>query len=116
MDDREQKKVWGGLFCLSCAPLRESVNPHPVPSLAPQDGSALFVTIAKYTTPQFHEIDQVGINPDYSCSQPFAQTASATKPRIPNSSSLASILTETEDDACVKSARSFLSHLPRRDA
>ncbi|KAH7293752.1 hypothetical protein KP509_28G040700 [Ceratopteris richardii] len=32
------------------------------------DGSALFVTVAKYLSPAFHEIDQVGIAPDVQCS------------------------------------------------
>ena len=31
------------------------------------DGSALFVTIAKYLSPSLHEIDQVGITPDVQC-------------------------------------------------
>ncbi|KAL1194551.1 Carboxyl-terminal-processing peptidase 3 [Cardamine amara subsp. amara] len=31
------------------------------------DGSALFVTVAKYLSPSLHEIDQVGIAPDVQC-------------------------------------------------
>ena len=31
------------------------------------DGSALFVTVAKYRTPAGHEIDRVGITPDRAC-------------------------------------------------
>ncbi|RZC83087.1 hypothetical protein C5167_045873 [Papaver somniferum] len=31
------------------------------------DGSALFITVAKYVSPSFHEIDQVGITPDVQC-------------------------------------------------
>eukprot|EP01026_Neomeris_dumetosa_P023401 TRINITY_DN1991_c0_g1_i1.p1 TRINITY_DN1991_c0_g1~~TRINITY_DN1991_c0_g1_i1.p1 ORF type:complete len:500 (+),score=74.41 TRINITY_DN1991_c0_g1_i1:82-1581(+) len=31
------------------------------------DGSALFVTVAKYQTPQFHDIDMVGVHPDSAC-------------------------------------------------
>lgn len=31
------------------------------------DGSALFVTVAKYISPALHEIDQVGISPDVQC-------------------------------------------------
>lgn len=31
------------------------------------DGSALFVTVAKYKTPAGHEIDKVGIRPDRAC-------------------------------------------------
>ncbi|XP_024540786.1 carboxyl-terminal-processing peptidase 3, chloroplastic [Selaginella moellendorffii] len=32
------------------------------------DGSALFVTVAKYLSPSLHQIDQVGIAPDVECS------------------------------------------------
>ncbi|BFI30960.1 carboxyl-terminal processing protease [Marchantia polymorpha subsp. ruderalis] len=32
-----------------------------------RDGSALFVTVAKYLSPAFHQIDQVGIAPDLKC-------------------------------------------------
>ncbi|EEE65605.1 hypothetical protein OsJ_21145 [Oryza sativa Japonica Group] len=31
------------------------------------DGSALFITVAKYLSPALHEIDQVGIQPDIQC-------------------------------------------------
>ncbi|PIA53481.1 hypothetical protein AQUCO_00900223v1 [Aquilegia coerulea] len=31
------------------------------------DGSALFITVAKYISPALHDIDQVGINPDVQC-------------------------------------------------
>ncbi|KAF3331302.1 carboxyl-terminal-processing peptidase 3 [Carex littledalei] len=31
------------------------------------DGSALFITVAKYLSPALHEIDQVGIAPDIQC-------------------------------------------------
>jgi carboxyl-terminal processing protease len=31
------------------------------------DGSALFVTVAKYLSPALHDIDQVGISPDVQC-------------------------------------------------
>lgn len=32
-----------------------------------QDGSALFVTVAKYLSPALHDIDQVGLTPDVLC-------------------------------------------------
>jgi carboxyl-terminal processing protease len=32
-----------------------------------QDGSALFVTVAKYLSPAFHSIDKIGITPDVMC-------------------------------------------------
>lgn len=31
------------------------------------DGSALFITVAKYISPALHDIDQVGIDPDVQC-------------------------------------------------
>ncbi|XP_028547479.1 carboxyl-terminal-processing peptidase 3, chloroplastic-like, partial [Dendrobium catenatum] len=31
------------------------------------DGSALFITVAKYLSPALHEIDKVGITPDVQC-------------------------------------------------
>uniref|UniRef100_A0A7N0UU65 C-terminal processing peptidase n=1 Tax=Kalanchoe fedtschenkoi TaxID=63787 RepID=A0A7N0UU65_KALFE len=31
------------------------------------DGSALFITVAKYLSPALHDIDKVGINPDVQC-------------------------------------------------
>lgn len=31
------------------------------------DGSALFITVAKYLSPALHAIDQVGIAPDVQC-------------------------------------------------
>lgn len=32
-----------------------------------QDGSALFITVAKYLSPALHDIDKVGITPDVEC-------------------------------------------------
>ncbi|KAK9107261.1 hypothetical protein Syun_023272 [Stephania yunnanensis] len=32
-----------------------------------QDGSALFITVAKYLSPSRHDIDQVGITSDVQC-------------------------------------------------
>lgn len=31
------------------------------------DGSALFITVAKYLSPALHDIDKVGIAPDVQC-------------------------------------------------
>ncbi|CAI7796997.1 unnamed protein product, partial [Closterium sp. NIES-54] len=46
------------------------------------DGSALFVTVAKYLSPAMHAIDQVGVAPDLACAlptlQPLPTTASAS--------------------------------------
>lgn len=33
-----------------------------------RDGSALFVTVAKYLSPALHQIDHIGIAPDVKCS------------------------------------------------
>jgi C-terminal processing protease CtpA/Prc len=32
-----------------------------------RDGSALFVTVAKYLSPALHQIDHIGIAPDVKC-------------------------------------------------
>ncbi|WOL13975.1 hypothetical protein Cni_G22755 [Canna indica] len=59
------------------------------------DGSALFITVAKYLSPALHDIDKVGIAPDVQCT-PDALT-----------SSLASMLRENnttstlESDSCI---------------
>lgn len=39
------------------------------------DGSALFITVAKYLSPALHDIDQVGITPDVQCSTDLLNTA-----------------------------------------
>ncbi|KAF7818998.1 carboxyl-terminal-processing peptidase 3, chloroplastic [Senna tora] len=38
------------------------------------DGSALFVTVAKYLSPALHDIDQVGITPDVQCTTEMLNT------------------------------------------
>lgn len=46
--------------------------PHPTPHIRPQDdGSALFVTVARYRTPSGAEIDLRGIRPDVGCAPPL---------------------------------------------
>lgn len=55
------------------------------------DGSALFITVAKYLSPALHDIDQVGIAPDVQCT-PDMLTAS--KDRKSTASSL-------EADSCI---------------
>ncbi|KAL2326983.1 hypothetical protein Fmac_020410 [Flemingia macrophylla] len=39
------------------------------------DGSALFVTVAKYLSPALHDIDQVGITPDVQCTTEMLNSA-----------------------------------------
>lgn len=49
-----------------------------------RDGSALFVTVAKYLSPALHQIDHVGIAPDVKCSPdevvPISQTSADVLP------------------------------------
>ncbi|GJP40306.1 hypothetical protein CLOM_g24586 [Closterium sp. NIES-68] len=47
------------------------------------DGSALFVTVAKYLSPALHDIDQVGIAPDLACSIPTLQPLPASASAVP---------------------------------
>lgn len=59
------------------------------------DGSALFITVAKYLSPALHDIDQVGIAPDVQCS-----TEMLNSPResyMKNKSSASSL----EADSCI---------------
>ncbi|GFY98260.1 peptidase S41 family protein [Actinidia rufa] len=54
------------------------------------DGSALFVTVAKYLSPALHDIDQVGITPDVQCTTEMLNS--------PKDKSIASPL---EADSCI---------------
>ncbi|CAN0909971.1 Carboxyl-terminal-processing peptidase 3, chloroplastic [Linum grandiflorum] len=59
------------------------------------DGSALFVTVAKYLSPALHDIDQIGITPDVQCTtEEVLREFSQTKNRELSSSSL-------EADSCI---------------
>ncbi|EPS74446.1 hypothetical protein M569_00305, partial [Genlisea aurea] len=42
------------------------------------DGSALFITVAKYLSPALHEIDKVGITPDIQCTTSFLSSKSSS--------------------------------------
>lgn len=59
------------------------------------DGSALFVTVAKYLSPALHDIDQVGITPDVQCS---TEMLSSPKESLLKDKSSASSL---EADSCI---------------
>ncbi|XP_034694517.1 carboxyl-terminal-processing peptidase 3, chloroplastic [Vitis riparia] len=59
------------------------------------DGSALFVTVAKYLSPALHDIDQVGITPDVQCS---TEMLSSPKESLLKDKSSASAL---EADSCI---------------
>lgn len=60
------------------------------------DGSALFVTVAKYLSPALHDIDQVGITPDVQCS-----TDMLNSPRAYLSKDKHSTISSLEEDSCV---------------
>lgn len=56
------------------------------------DGSALFITVAKYVSPALHDIDQVGIDPDVQCTTEMLTSESFLKKK--STSSL-------ETDSCI---------------
>ncbi|KAJ8753362.1 hypothetical protein K2173_019761 [Erythroxylum novogranatense] len=60
-----------------------------------QDGSALFVTVAKYLSPALHDIDQVGINPDVQCTTDMLKLPKEAL--LKNKSSVSSL----EADSCI---------------
>lgn len=76
------------------------------------DGSALFVTVAKYTTPNDHEIDQIGITPDLTCGQPRVLQADTKSIE----QEIMSLIQETDEDACVQSAERFLRSQGHKEA
>lgn len=59
------------------------------------DGSALFITVAKYLSPALHDIDQVGIAPDVQCSAEMLN--SPRESYMKNKSSASSL----EADSCI---------------
>ncbi|XP_021283253.1 carboxyl-terminal-processing peptidase 3, chloroplastic isoform X2 [Herrania umbratica] len=58
------------------------------------DGSALFVTVAKYLSPALHDIDQVGIMPDVQCTTDMLTSPKGT---LMEKSSVSSL----EADSCI---------------
>lgn len=60
------------------------------------DGSALFITVAKYLSPARHEIDQVGIVPDIQCT---AEALNSPREVIGKDKSSAS--SPLEADSCI---------------
>lgn len=60
-----------------------------------RDGSALFVTVAKYLSPALHDIDQVGITPDIQCTVDMLNSPKDTIKEISASSS------SLEADSCI---------------
>ncbi|GLC33706.1 hypothetical protein PLESTB_000106100 [Pleodorina starrii] len=89
-----------------------------------QDGSALFVTVARYQTPNGTEIDRVGINPDRSCALPGSSSSSSASgsgegggsgssstyvaglPMVPGTET--ALLESLAGDSCVAVARAVL--------
>lgn len=59
------------------------------------DGSALFITVAKYLSPALHDIDQVGIAPDVQCT---TEMLNSPKESFMKNKSTASSL---EADSCI---------------
>lgn len=74
------------------------------------DGSALFVTVAKYQTPSGRDIDRKGIRPDRSCApMPATLEQEAFMPGLPVSDGTADALNVVlRGDACVLTAKSVL--------
>ena len=70
-----------------------------------RDGSALFVTVAKYLSPALHQIDHVGIAPDVKCSLEEALPISGPAGRP------ATGMLSLDGDACIITAeRQFDLH------
>ncbi|CAL9090965.1 unnamed protein product [Musa acuminata var. zebrina] len=59
------------------------------------DGSALFITVAKYLSPALHDIDQVGIAPDVQCTPDKLTSSIASLSRDKNTTST------LESDSCI---------------
>ncbi|GFR48940.1 hypothetical protein Agub_g10947 [Astrephomene gubernaculifera] len=88
-----------------------------------QDGSALFVTVARYQTPAGTEIDRVGLNPDRACALPAAAASAlaaegatseeedggfvAGLPMVPGTE--APLVSSLMSDRCVVAAREVLT-------
>jgi carboxyl-terminal processing protease len=80
------------------------------------DGSALFVTVAKYVTPSGVEIDQKGIKPDMACrvAPPLvgSRDESAFLAGIPSAGNAMEgmLLEQLKTDKCVLKATEILNH------
>ncbi|KAL8133514.1 hypothetical protein AgCh_008830 [Apium graveolens] len=66
------------------------------------DGSALFITVAKYLSPALHDIDQVGIAPDVQCSAEMLNSPRESYMKNKNSAS------SLEADSCIMVAEHVL--------
>jgi carboxyl-terminal processing protease len=72
------------------------------------DGSALFVTVAKYRTPSGADIDQIGVIPDRACSaaRPGGPASLPGIPVGPGADEI--VIEELATDDCVLTAESIL--------
>ncbi|WVY98702.1 hypothetical protein V8G54_030853 [Vigna mungo] len=68
------------------------------------DGSALFVTVAKYLSPALHDIDQVGITPDVQCTTEMLNSAKEISSSTKDKASVSSL----EADSCIMVAEHAL--------
>ncbi|XP_057982431.1 carboxyl-terminal-processing peptidase 3, chloroplastic [Malania oleifera] len=59
------------------------------------DGSALFITVAKYLSPALHDIDQVGITPDVQCTTDMLNAPKESSVKDKNTDS------SLEADSCI---------------
>ncbi|CAM0955527.1 unnamed protein product [Alopecurus aequalis] len=69
------------------------------------DGSALFITVAKYLSPALHEIDHIGIQPDIQCTPDMLSL-----PRAPQLSESSEAATGLEMDSCIMVAEQALEN------
>uniref|UniRef100_A0A0D9WPS7 C-terminal processing peptidase n=1 Tax=Leersia perrieri TaxID=77586 RepID=A0A0D9WPS7_9ORYZ len=67
------------------------------------DGSALFITVAKYLSPALHEIDQVGIQPDIQCTPEMLSLPRAPSLKEDDNA------TNLEMDSCIMVAEQALA-------
>lgn len=62
------------------------------------DGSALFVTVAKYLSPAKHDIDKVGITPDVQCT---TEMLNSPKDKELSTKDQRSSVSSLEADSCI---------------
>ncbi|CAN1255580.1 Carboxyl-terminal-processing peptidase 3, chloroplastic [Linum perenne] len=74
------------------------------------DGSALFVTVAKYLSPALHDIDQIGITPDVQCTtEEVLREYSQTKNRDSSPLEVDSCIMVAEHELDVQESRGTAS-------
>jgi len=74
-----------------------------------KDGSAVFVTVAKYRTPSGAEIDKIGVLPNRACTALGGPDTPASVPGIPvGPGADAQVIEELTTDSCVLTAEALL--------